>query len=332
MNKFLVSSLAVGVAMISTGAHAGSYLTQKTGDEAMYVNVFGEQSRVAVTASNGTWQKYSNFLDAGTRWVNSTNGNEKIYIQGDNGATQLFADFNGRVGSRYNFSMSRCTTGATLAEKNATLTTEAGTFTKVMRLDFVNLCEEGGLLQAWFAPGVGAIKWTHSVKSTPTTRVAPRFAELSAAVIGSTTYPRTLGLTIKADAPASMIWTDAPVNYVNASFSLRNNGTEPLVARFTSGCQYSASLLNARGEVVRSSADGEFCTMALMDKTYAPGSTTRFHVRLPLIGRNELPLPMGSYTLRMTFNGSYAPDASVFQGTQPLSIDTPISISGRLAR
>lgn len=309
--NFLASfALIAAVGAFAGSANAGAYLPLTSGDTAYYNRQGADELKLTVTATEGNWRKIQNFLGDDSRWVNSAPSSEAVYIKGSTGKIQLLANFNDPVGARYAFNLGICSTGARLAQKNLTLTTEAGTFNKVVRLDFINNCTDVGLTSAWFAPQVGLIQWNSL------TKMSENIVSLAAAKIAGKEYPAALGLVMSAETPLSQV---AIGHALTTVVSVANNSASPAELTFAGGQNYDAILLDANGQEVKRWSDGRTFNKMIRIESMAAGEKRNFVISMKAVDRDGLALPEGQYTLRVEFKGQPAG-----LGSKPLTITMPV--------
>lgn len=178
---------------------------------------------------------------------------------------------------------------------NLTVTTPAGTFTGARTLSFERTpnplarCAAPAFSELTFAPNVGLIAIN---------TYGEKFLLKSAKVNGKTLPAATgvkgslrLDKSIYTNSPDTIvcITTPCPSNAVTATakatYSVTNNGTKSETWQFNSGCQFNVSIVDDRGQTVRSLADNRFCTLALTSFTLAPGQSKVFTADFALENR-----------------------------------------------
>lgn len=314
-------ALVMTAALSASTVSAQSYLVQKSGDIANFASYRGESSS-QIIATSGKWTRYSEFLGVNDQWVHTEAHNEAVHIRNRSGGSELLVDFKHPVGRRYAVNFGDCVTSATLAEKNAKLKTEAGTFNNVVRVDFSG-CGQQGLSQAWFAPGVGVVQY-HLING----RAMAVIAGLTSGTVAGVNYPLSLALAVSGEVPSPLHFIeehDATTHYLNVALSLSNKTRAPLLANFATGKRFDAALIDSKGvEVVRWSNDKLF-GQAQQSMKLAPMSTERHNLRLPLFYAHGGLLDTGRYTVRLEFLGDYS---TPFQANQPAtnSVEIPVFI------
>lgn len=317
----------IGVSLLSTAgiAQAGEYIRLSEGDRAHY---FQENSAVqssmdmTVLATSGNWRKFSNFLGLQSPWVYSSPNSEATYMQLPGQKATLLVDFNNPVGTSYDYGMEMdCLGGATIGAKNETVLTDAGRFTKVVRLDFMNYCSDAGVNHAWFAPGAGLIKYVEGHLRGEVT------STLTGGTIAGQSYPVGYGLQLSADAPAHpIVQNGSTIKSVTTVLNLKNTSGEALPVRFDANPGYDMVLLRQGVEVNRwSNVRMQATSYAARSEILAAGGTLSQIMRLPLTDAFGAKLPNGMYTLRLMFTGTYAPEGNVYQPL-PTTLDMPLHI------
>lgn len=314
-------STLISLAALST-ASANTYINLSTADNATFANGKGQNVNLAITPATLGWNNYSSFLGTAARKVWTQDGSESVYVLNDTTNTaEKLVNFADPVGTNYNFSFAACTTGATLAQKGLTLATPVGTFKDVVRLSFNAKCADGGLLEAWFAPQVGVIKW-----SSQTIMGANTF-ELNGGKIAGQTLGLQSALKATANIPKTVFLLGSTAEQAAASITINNTSSQNLVLQFTSGQEFEISLLNSNNQVLNTWSSRIRFVQGTHDVTIAPGQSKSFGASLGLQYVSGTPLATGNYTLRVEMKA-----ASYTLGSNPattgiLKADTTIFVN-----
>lgn len=297
----IVLSTLISLAATST-ASANTYLNLNTTDNATFANGKGQNVNLSITPATLGWNKYSDFLGTGARKVWAQEGSESVYVLNETTNTaEKLVNFADPVGTGYSFSFATCNTGATLAQKGLTLATPVGTYKDVVRLSFNAKCADGGLLEAWFAPKVGVIKW-----SSQTIMGANTF-ELNGGKIAGQTLGLQSALKATASFPKTVFLLGSTAEQAAASINITNTSNQNLVLHFTSGQEFEISLLNSNNQVLNTWGSRIRFVQGNHDVTIAPGQSKSFGASLGLQYVSGTPLASGNYTLRVEMKAaSYA--------------------------
>ncbi len=314
---------AAAASMVSMICSANSYLAWSAQDHAVFTSTHGAEHDVQVLDAYGDgWQKFSRFLGHSERWVWTRADSEVIYVyNGERRANEKLVSFADPVGKRYSVALDSCTHAATLAEKNLNLTTTAGTFRQVIRMEFSGNCADAGIKQAWFAPEVGVVQWEEQSIMGPVVHVFARGA------VAGKPYP-VPALQLVADLPRShlVLPTDGRIN---AGLTLRNNSNSDLRLRFGSGQEFEISLLTLSGEVLTSWGANKRFVQGEHEVLIKAGASHYFGGELELQSLSTEALDVGTYLLRVELKGSHAPEASAFV-PETLKVEAPLFIDRRM--
>lgn len=303
-------------------ASANTYVNLSPLDNASFSNSKGQNVTLSVSAFTLGWNKYSNFLGTGARKVWAQDGSEAVYVLNESTNTaEKLVNFADPVGSSYNFSFAACNTGGTLAQKGLTLATPVGTFKDVVRMTFDAKCADSGILEAWFAPQVGVIKW-----SSQTIAGANTF-ELSSGKVGGQNLGLQSALKAVANFPKTAFLIGNTTELAAASFTLTNTSNQNMVLHFASGQEFEISLLNSNYQVLNTWSARVRFVQGSHDVTIAPGQSKSFGGNLALQYVSGNVLAAGIYTLRLELKA-----ASYAVGSNPptagtLSTDMPILVN-----
>ena len=317
----IVAAIAATVA--SAVCSANSYLAWSAQDHAVFTNTHGAEHDVQVVDAYGDgWQKFSQFLGRGERWLWTRADSEVIYVyNNERRANEKLVNFADPVGKRYSVTLDSCTTSATLAEKNLNLSTAAGTFRQVIRMEFSGNCADAGLKQAWFAPEVGVVQWEEQSIIGPVVHVFTR------GTVAGKPYPLP-ALQLIADLPRAHLVLPSD-GRINAGLTLQNNSNSDLTLRFGSGQQFEISLLTLDGEVLTTWGANKRFVQGEHELVIGAGSSRYFGGELLLQSLSTEVLDVGTYLLRVELKGSHAPEASAFV-PETLKVEAPLFIDRRM--
>lgn len=189
---------------IPSEAEAGAFLPLGPGDWAEYRDDRGgAHRRVQVRPLDSPDSLlYDDLAGLGPLWIRSDESGEQVLARHPAAAEPfLLVDFAAATGTRFAIAVAPCNEGASeLAARGGYVSTPAGTFRDVARLDFQNRCRHAGLLRAWFAPGVGLVRYELASVGGPV-----RY-DLVAARIGGRTLPHgERGLVVNAHFPGPLV-------------------------------------------------------------------------------------------------------------------------------
>ncbi|MBW2274751.1 MAG: hypothetical protein JRG96_15900 [Deltaproteobacteria bacterium] len=208
----LAQMLALLLALCLAGvARAGGFLPLGPGDFAEYRDDRGgaHQRVEARPLDSPDSLLYDDLAGLGRLWIRSDESGTQVFAR-TQAASELFllADFAAPPGTRFAIAVAPCNVGpAQLASRGGTVATPAGSFRDVVRLDFDSRCRDAGLLRAWFAPGVGLVRYEVATPSGPL-----RY-DLVSARIGPRSFPRgERGLVVEARFPRPAV--SGPVQLV----------------------------------------------------------------------------------------------------------------------
>lgn len=326
--KHFAMTLVAGLSLIAGAVNANTYLNPAIGNIGLYGSDFYGETENNVVSAAGGWYEYDNFMDAGSRWLSVSPSNEKVYVRSTrSGSGQLLVDFSNSVGTRYNVRIDNCSSVATLAEKVASLTTPAGNFSDVMRLEFNNRCREGGVENAWFAKGVGLVQWQNKIYIAPNMRVAAHVKSLQGAKVGKAFYPALKGLELTGEiASTPVVLSNSAPRTLNARFALVNTTGADLPYWASRGGLIQATLLNENGAVVNPYLDTGIYPADVLMNALKAGKVFEGTLRLPLQDSNGQALIAGSYQLRLRFKGNLSlPDANDTPVASP-SVLLPVNV------
>jgi len=142
-----------------------------------------------ITQKEGDFFQHSNYWGDGVvRWVRTT-ANATV-VERARGNPPVWYRFANTLQKEWTVQLAvegpACVNGSTahVASRNETVQVPAGTFQNCIKLEFRSNCNDAGINEQWFAPGVGLVKQTED------TIGGPLISELVSAKIGTTTYPK----------------------------------------------------------------------------------------------------------------------------------------------
>ncbi|NVJ51251.1 MAG: hypothetical protein HWE11_12750 [Gammaproteobacteria bacterium] len=309
---FLLGSLSVA----STLVFANDYLPMTAEDSKSFSNNLNTE--VVETYGRG-WKKYTTYMGRSNQWVWSSDSSSQVFWFNDNGETELLVDFNAPVGTQYNVAIDDCTTAATIADKDYSVSTTAGQFNGAVQLTFNGQCPDAGLAEAVFAPGVGLVAYAYQ------SIAGPVMVELTQAKVAGVTFPMFHGISVTSEMPSGRILTNQQ-DSVAAYLTLENHSNSVETFQFNSGQTFDIEILDVNGNRVNLWSANKRFTMALQTIELQPGATHRFGGEIDLVDFAGNTLDVGSYVIRVMITGSNHPQASAFSPVQyvvsaPLYID-----------
>jgi hypothetical protein len=322
-NNIALLSLFCLASAVSANASANSYLTATATDSATFANGKGTSINVSVSpTTTAGWNKYSDFLGTGARKVWTTSVNESVYLFNEaNNTAEKMVDFADPVGTKYTFALGSCTKGGMLAQKGLTMATPVGTYKDVVRISFDAKCADGGLIEAWFAPQAGLIKWSSQ------TLLGPNNFELNNGKIAGQTLGLQSALKANLNIPKTAFNLGATAEMAAASIILSNTSNQNMVLHFNSGQEFEISLLNSNNQVLNTWSAAVRFVQGTHDVTIAPGESKSFGGNLALRYVSGTALASDIYNLRIELKAaSYAiGNNAAVVGT--IKADTPILVN-----
>lgn len=190
--KFTLRALCAAALLIPSVALANDYQTNSTNDRLTSRSLVTGETRVSqIESTTGNWRFWSNFGGFQGIWVYTSTDHNGIFLW--NGTTyQLIANFDEGVGSTFQADIRAGNRGAVRQGARGSLTTAAGQFDDVIRLDF-EVTGASGVSSIFFARGVGVVKWTEVSSS------GEDDFELVSGLVGGVQFPQNNTTT---DAPA----------------------------------------------------------------------------------------------------------------------------------
>lgn len=308
----------------SVGAVANTYVNLTPYDTTSFGNASGQRVNVNLTGlSNTGWNRYSEFLGGGERWVWTNASSEAVYIYNEEReVSEQLVNFADPVGRSYSFSLGSCTNGGTLAQKGLTLATPAGVFKNVVRMSFTNTCADAGTIEAWFAPRVGVIKWSTQSFAGPVSFELSN-GKVGGRVFGASSLQNALKVT--ATFPRNYFVLGATAEQVGATLQLTNASAQDLVLHFNSGQEFEISLLDPNNIVINTWSANIRFIQGFHDVRIAAGQSRSFGGAMALQNLNGQPLRPGQYTLRIEMKGTQTVGGGV---TLPTAIraESPIYV------
>jgi len=188
----------------------------------------------------------------------------------------------------------------------------AGSFERILRLDFAPPCMDAGIASEYFADGVGLVqRVTHTI-------AGPRTVKLVAARVGRSVLPAAAyGIEVSANRPVYYNNLMPPVvnpwPTARVRLTVRNETEWPVEFTFPTSQRFEFIVRDASGKEVLRWSDGQAFLQAVGRETLLGGSRS-YAEDLVLRGRDGKPLPAGLYTLvgYLTTPGSEAGNFSMF--------------------
>lgn len=178
---------------------------------------------------------------------------------------------------------------------DATVTVPAGAFTGARTIGYQHnppitaRCIVPVLSSVTFAPGVGPIAFSSGGGEKFTLTSARVNGKVYPAAVAAVTAKLTFDKTAYVNKSNTIrcITTPCPGNGENAvakfTYTVTNGTKTSQTWQFSSGCQFDVQLVStATNKVVKSVADGLFCTQALTQVTLAPGQSKSYAGQLEL--------------------------------------------------
>jgi len=142
--------LVVGVFfLVAMPAQAGEYFRYQRGDTASFeADRFDRPIQMAVDKAIGLWRHLRSVPGLGDLWMWSHPNREQTYVWSPVlRSPQLLADFSAPVATTTRIDLDPCNRGeVTIGARGLEVTTPAGTFKDVVRLDLVPSCNDGGVV------------------------------------------------------------------------------------------------------------------------------------------------------------------------------------------
>ncbi|GAA4364043.1 BsuPI-related putative proteinase inhibitor [Kangiella marina] len=319
MNTFSKITVAVSTLIAGVAASADSYLMASPGDYRSFKSSHDNTLSVSlINTMGGNWKQYSSFFGQKNQWLWLSSDGQEIYWLSESQKAELLFNADDPVGTEYRVQIDGCTERAKLASKSDAVKVGAGMFEQSVRLDFSGYCYDEGLESAWFAPGVGLVKWSKD------SVLGSVVFELEHAKVGNMTLPNQDGIELSAQFPAETVMLNNQKS-VEASITLINHSDEAITLDFTSGQTFDIYLYDDSGELVSLWSSEMMFTQALHSKTIKPGEAERFGGELQLVDLGGNQLEIGSYKIKIEIKGSFAPEASSFSHI-PLSAESALHI------
>lgn len=320
-NLYTVAVLAVG-AGLGAPAIASEYVPNRTGDTFRYKNIrFGSEEDVRITQTSGGWRLYTRFANMPNMWVWTSATSENVYLWNPQAGTyELLANFAASVGATSRINIG-CNAGSVrVAEKGLQVTTAAGTFSDCVRLSFSGGgCSDAGLLNAWFAKGIGLVKWEEKNIAGPVS------SELVAGNIGGVAYPAAPAAALDVGATLSeyeayinlmpSVGGPRPPKTVEAYITVENRSGSDISFTFNSGQSFEVRVVNSSGTTVSRWSRGRFFTQAIRQVTLKSGERWQYGGPVELTTDAGAPLPQGSYTVVVELKA-----APTFSASLPLTV------------
>lgn len=184
------------------------------------------------------------------------------------GRESVWLQFDAPDGQSVPVEFDPCTRAASIASREAKITTPAGEWANALQFAFEPSCADAGFTTMYFVPGVGPVAYE-------TTSIAgPIRYELTYS--RSAEAPQT-SFTVALDAPA---YKAAEVVTMQVRLTLRT--ASPVLLTFPSGQRFDLRLWNDRGEIVYTwSADKLFAQVLTHDQVGPGEKTFAFRAEVP---------------------------------------------------
>jgi len=216
----------------------------------------------------GRYARFTNLLGLDAQWVHRA-GNTILAWDGSTRRNSELFKLDAAIGDSWAVELTQAFGPATmtLAAKNETVQTPAGTFSDCLLFTYrAPQVADAGWTRIWLAPGVGVVKYGQN------SIMGEVVFELRSATIQGTAYPRPVvnggGVTVSLNtdrfdytfprlAPVANI-------YATVEFTVDNATGAPIPLTFSSGQSFDIELVDSRtGTVAWRWSDGRFFTMAI---------------------------------------------------------------------
>jgi hypothetical protein len=324
MNRFAKVFFLAGSLLAGAAAWANDYLPLAGDDLLRFVPMqSGESREMLITATQGNWKRFSDFLGLGENWVYTEAGDSRIWVYNPaSGYGERMVDLAAPVGQTFLTPLGSCSRYATIADRAASLETPAGSFDQAIRVDFSGSCSHAGLRSVWFVAGIGPVQWSQA------SSFGLRYFLLAEAAVGEVLLPQASELIISATLPLGrIVLEDQPA--IHAALSVHNPGPAPVELVFPSGQTFDIYIIDEAGQVVRQFSHGQLYTQALYSITLAPNASHSFGDVIDLVDNDGEALDVGTYVLRVELSGFATPEASVFRD-EPIAIEAPLHVDRRI--
>jgi intracellular proteinase inhibitor BsuPI len=175
------------------------------------------------------------------------------------------------VGGTFPAAMNPCPTTGSIASRDATARTPAGTFEHAVQVKFQGNCADVGATEQYYAPDVGLVMHEETTLAGPL-----RFELVYYRVASGTSSAQEVAFTVALNAAQY-----AAGDTLRARLTLRNTTSRPIALHFPSGQSYDLRVLDARGNVVDSWSKDKLFVIIVRDESFGPGEKT-YGVTLPL--------------------------------------------------
>ena len=237
----------------------------------------------------------------------------------DEGRDALWYDFATPMGGSWTPELpGGCTGQATVKERNAAPAVPAGSFPETIHIQYgPSDCADAGLVEEFFAAGVGLLS------RTETTIAGPRTMRLARARVNGRTIEGTgLSFSVRIDRPVYTPDLMPPVDpekaipVLKATVTLENSSDIPVKITFPSTQLFDLSIRNERGETVYFwSADKLFVAVI----TEVTLGRRILEAEIPL-AQNGRALPPGMYQLE---GWLVKPDGKIYSGSVGFQVTEP---------
>ena len=201
-----------------------------------------------------------------------------------------------------------CITGSLVSTgaMGGAISVPAGNLERTLRLDFAAPCMDAGIINEYFAPGIGLVQRVLS------TIAGPRTVRLVEAHVGAMNLPAVgYGIELLLDRP--FYYNNLMPPIVNPwptakiRLTVRNETEWPVEFTFPTGQRFDFIVRDSSGKEVLRWSDGKVFTQVVGHEILVRESRS-YLAELVLKGRDDRPLPAGTYTLvgYLTTQGSGA--------------------------
>jgi hypothetical protein len=305
-------------------AKANDFFPYQENDFVTFQASNGGEREMSVQRTQGAWTQLAGFLGLGQQWVYSEEDDNRLWVyNAETGYGELLVDLDGVPGMSFDSPLGVCQNSAIIDDRELTITTPAGRFEGVVRVDFSGNCADAGLGSVWFAPQVGVVRYTEQ------SIVGPVTFELSGASLGDTLLPASNEVSVAASFPVGRVFA-AERGSMKVGLTVANEGSQAMELMFPSSQRFDVLIFDANDRLVRQWSANKRFTQAVEYVSIAPGASRFFGTDITLTTDTGATLDVGTYIMRIELTGYVTPDASVFSD-QRMSIEVPLHIDGRMS-
>ena len=320
------SSIIIFTIFINFSVSANEYIPWQNGDYAIYQSdKFNITKQSTVDLKVGNWLRFTEFAGLGNYWVFAAPSSDRVYLYSPlDYSFHHLVDFNAAVGSKTHINVNPCNIGdVSIGAKNEQLSTPAGIFYNVIRLDLETSCADAGVTNMWFAKDVGPVQWAES------NFIGRIVYQMAKGHINGETYPKAAGVVLQGQFPDPTLWINRmppipvppPIVTTRVSMTVENHSQETLTYNFSSAQQFDIYVINEKEEVVSKWSRDHFFIQIPTIVEIKSGESFSIGGAVELAYDNGEPLQEGNYKLRI-FLTNYDPlDSS----TNMPNISSPVS-------